>query len=306
MFKKKYLLLELDPFEAEFYHLPEFVPYFEKDQKKFDAEGFDWELSLKAMRTLVSEEDCPEYKLYRLFIRKWSLYQKLSEATEAEKWAEAEKTIERILAIDLLDPSAYLNLGLVARSQENFQKSRQSFLKGLELVKYKTPFLAGLAKTYETIGNFEDAIYHWNEIIEESNKNLEETLSCDILEAAYRDALHKLVEKKVFKFNAEYESKASSIEFAKTTESSQAIYEQEELPGMFTQNSKLSQELEPDYYYERLMRKIFQKHFNDKDALTKLGVKLVHHKLTKLAVRVLERVYQLGETESSQGMSLRA
>lgn len=289
--------MELDPFEAELYHLPEFVPYFDKDQKKFDSNGFDWELSLKAMRTLVSEEDCPEYKLYKLFIRKWSLYQKLTEATNEEKWSEAEKTIERILAIDLLDPSAYLNLGLVSRSQGNFKKSIQSFNKGLELVKYQTPFLAGLARTYEEVGNFEDAIYHWNQIIEISNKNLEETLASEILESAYREALQKLLEKKVFKFNSESKNKNSTIEFARSTDSSQAIYEREEAPQLFTNNIKISQELEPDQYYERLMRKIFQKNFNDKEVLTKLGVKLVHHKLTKLAVRVLERVYQLGESD---------
>jgi tetratricopeptide (TPR) repeat protein len=267
VFKKKYLLLELDPFEAEFYHLPEFVPYFEKDQKKFDHEGFNWDLSLKAMRTLVSEEDCPEYKLYKLFIRKWSLYQKLTDTTQAEEWNDCEKTIEKILAIDLLDPSAYLNLGMVSRTQGKFHKARQSFLKGLEIVKYKTPFLSGLAKTYESIGNFEDAIYHWSQVIELSKKNLEETLANDILETAFKEATAKLIEKKVYKAKHD---KASS------------------------------QDLEPDLYHEKLMRKIFQKHFNDKETLTKLGIKLVHHKLNKLAVKVLERVYQLTESETNQ------
>lgn len=298
MFKKKYLLLELDPFEAEFYHLPEFVPYFEKDQKSFDREGFDWDLALKAMRNLVNEEDCSEYKLYKLFTRKWSLYQKLTESTKNENWTEAENTIERILAIDLLDPSAYLNLGLIARSQGDFQKSIQSFHKGLELVKYKSPFLAGLAKTFEALGNFEDAIYYWNEIIEESNKDLEETLNNEILVTAYKEAVTKLIEKQVYKFKISPETQNSSIEFARSSKTSQAIYEMENIPKLFTKDSKLSQELEPDYYYETLMRKIFQKHFNDKEALTKLGVKLVHHKLTKLAVRVLERVYQLSESEN--------
>jgi tetratricopeptide (TPR) repeat protein len=269
VFKKKYLLLELDPFEAEFYHLPEFVPYFEKDQKKFDQDGFDWDLSLKAMRTLVSEEDCAEYKLYKLFIRKWGLYQKLTEATQAEAWNDCEKTIEKILAIDLLDPSAYLNLGMISRAQGKVQKARQSFLKGLEIVKYKTPFLTELAKTYEVIGNFEDAIYHWNQVIEISKKNLEETLGNDILNNAYKEAMTKLIEKKIFKLK---ETKSSN------------------------------QDLEPDLYHENLMRKIFQKHFNDKEILTKLGVNLVHHKLNKLAVKVLERVYQLTESEANQNL----
>ena len=38
MFGNKFLLLELDPFEAEYYHLPQFVPYLQKEQKHLKKE----------------------------------------------------------------------------------------------------------------------------------------------------------------------------------------------------------------------------------------------------------------------------
>ena len=65
MFGNKFLLLELDPFEAEYYHLPQFVPYLQKEQKHLKKEGFSWDKAVDAMSALVKEEDCEEYKLYK-------------------------------------------------------------------------------------------------------------------------------------------------------------------------------------------------------------------------------------------------
>lgn len=237
--KSKYLLLELDKFEAELYHLPDFVPYFNSDQKKLAKEGFQWDLSVEAMRKLIKEEDCEEYKLYRLFVRKWPLYDSLTQAIKAERYQDAERIIDNILAIDSLDPSAYLNLAHVLCKQSQYYRSEQVYYQGLDLVRHRTPFLIGLARVYEAFGKLEDAIHMWNVVFEESVDNTE--------------ALESLIKHRVY------------------------------------QNSQL----DPGLNFERLMIKEFQKAFNNIDALTKLGVKLVHYKLTKLAVKVFERVYQL-------------
>lgn len=261
MFGNKYLLLELDKFEAELYHLPDLVPYHSADQKKLDKDGFDWDLAVKAMKTLIKEDDCDEYKPYKLFVRKWGLYDELNKHILNKEFKEAEKVIDKILSIDLLDPSAYLNLGLVFRSQKEYYKSEQAYLKGLDLVVFRTPFLIGLARTYEELGKFEDVIYTWNQVANESHNE---------------EALEKLIEYKVYR---------NSIEDLKK----QKITEQASL------------NLEPGINFETLMRKEFQKSYNDIEALTKLGTRLVHHKLTELAVKVLERVYQLSQV---QGVTL--
>jgi tetratricopeptide (TPR) repeat protein len=257
VFGNKYLLLELNKLEAELYHLPDLVPYHSADQKKLTKDGFDWNLAVKAMKTLIKEDDCDEYKLYKLFVRKWDLYEELTKLINNENFKEAEKIVDKILSIDLLDPSAYLNLGLIFRSQKEYYKSEQAYLKGLDLVIYRTPFLTGLAKTYEALGKFEDAIYTWNQVANESHNH---------------EALEKLIEHKVY---------LGSIEDLKK----QKITQQESL------------NLEPGINFETLMRKEFQKSYNDVEALTKLGTRLVHHKLTELAVRVFERVYQLSQVQ---------
>lgn len=251
MFGQKYLLLELDPHDSEYYHLPELVPYPQKEQKKLDSEGFKWDLAIKSMKALIGKEDCPEYKLYKLFIKKWPHYEKLNEATKNKEWNEAEKIIDKILSIDLLDPSAYLNLGYVFRSQNEFYKARQAYQKGQDLVDNSIPFMAGLARTYEKMGKLEDAIYAWYKISQEKDKASEKDI---------KDAIEKLMKHKVYR---------------------------KDIRG----------ELQAGENYERLMRKAFQKSFNNVEELTKLGVKLVHHQLTKLAVKVFERVYQLSQTK---------
>lgn len=246
--KSKYLLLELDKFEAEFYHLPDFVPYFNSDQKKLSKDGFQWDLSVEAMRKLIKEDDCDEYKLYRLFVRKWPLYDALTQAIQTEQYTEAEKIAEQILAIDLLDPSVYLNLASVLCRQGHYYKAEQTYHKGLDLVKHRIPFLIGLAELYEALGKLEDAIHMWNQVLEESGENVE--------------AIENLIKHQVY------------------------------------QNSQL----DPGINFERLMMKEFQKAFNNVDTLTKLGVKLVHYKLTKLAVKVFERVYQLSDSTAKQAI----
>ncbi len=253
MFGQKYLLLELDPQDAEYYHLPELVPYPQKEQKRLDSEGFKWDLAIKSMQALTHKEDCAEYKLYKLFIKKWPLYQKLDEATKEKDWKQAEKIIDRILSIDLLDPSAYLNLGYVFRSQKQFYKAKQAYQKGQDLVENDAPFIAGLARTYEKMGKLEDAVYAWYSISQDQAK---------LFDNYIKEANQKLIKLKVYKRN-------------------------------------LKGDLVADENYELLMRKAFQKSFNDAEQLTKLGVKLVHHQLTKLAVKVFERVYELSQVKAA-------
>jgi tetratricopeptide (TPR) repeat protein len=291
VFKKKYLLLELDPFEAEFYHLPELVPYFEHEQKKLEQLGFNWDITVDAMRALVKEENCEEYKLFKLFIRKWEHYQRLTQSLEKQDYKDAQKAIDKILAIDLLDPSAYFNLAYVFRMQGEYLRSEQAYHKGLELVTYKAPFYLGLAKNYEAIGKFEDAIYFWNEAyLQDQDTNSAESTN-SILISAYQDALEKLIDYRVFKTTATTINPKSVIEFAKSSKNSRAIYEQELPHEIDSESSETG--FEPDINFEKLMRKVFEKNFNNLDRLNKLGIELVHHKLTSFAVRVFERVYQL-------------
>lgn len=257
MFGNKYLLLELDKLEAEFYHLPNVVPYLAKHQKKLDKDGFDWNDCIEAMTKLIKEDDCDEYKPYKLFIRKWPLYADLSLASKEKRYKDARKIIDKILSIDLLDPSAYLNLGYCFRSEKEYHRAEQAYRKGLELVEHQIPFLTGLAKTYEELGKFEEAIYLWNQIHNENGSP---------------EALRRLLDLKVYQ----------------TTLSAEEI-----------KNSKLKElrdgDLSPGVNFERLMLKEFQKSYNDIDALTKLGVRLVHNKFNKLALKVFERVYQLSK-----------
>ena len=48
------------------------------------------------------------------------------------------------------------------------------------------------------------------------------------------------------------------------------------------------------------MRKEFQEYYNNIEGLTQLGVKLVHHQYTKLAVKVFDRVYQLSRIQGRE------
>lgn len=309
MFGKKYLLLELDPFEAELYHLPDLVPYGKNEQKKLSKDGFSWDLAVEAMKILIKEDDCDEYKRYKLFIKKWDYYKQFTDQSAQANWKEAEKSISKILSIDLLDPSAYLNLGFTYRSQGEYLKAELSYLKGLELTRFKAPFMSGLAKVYEELGKFEEAIFTWYQIIDEhanldsKNSDTNSDSYIPVIKQVADEALDKLIEGKVYKRVEDgvvLNPNKTLIEFAHSSNKSQAIYEREEPDLTSIEKRQSIEKLEPDVNFERLMMKSFQRQYNDVEALTKLGVKLVHHQFTKLAVKVFERVYQLSQLEGKK------
>lgn len=260
MLKSRFLLLELDKYEADFYHLPQFVPYLKQDQESLELEGFNWEKSIEAMKCLLKEHDFEEYKLYKQFVKKWDYYKILSKCIKEENWSEAEKTIDKILSIDLLDPSAYLNLGYISRIQKHLNKAEQSYLKGLELIDKGIPFLTGLAKTYEELGKIDDAIYVWQEIFDLSKDGQNE------------EAMEMLVKHKVYKKTEKRDPKTKKKFF----------------------------NFEPDENFERLMRKRFQRNYNNLIVLTDLGLKLIEESFTKLAIKVFERVYHLSQLEGKE------
>lgn len=288
--KQKYLLLEPSRLETEFYHLPSFVPYSTWEQKKLKQSGFDWEKSVQAMIALIKEGDCEEYKLYKLFIKKWPLYKELNSFIKEKNWRSSEKLINKILQIDLLDPSAYLNYGFVLRSQRKFYQAEQAYLKGLDLISYQTPFLTGLAKTYEELGKFEDAIFAWNKVFELSgnNESLNRLSSLGVYDSeSVRLFLDPANNPRV---------QVASIEEFKSTNS---ILEDNLHDDV---ESALSHEdnLKPGPNFERLMCKVFQDSYNDLETLNKLGVKLAHYQYTDLAVKVLDRVYQLSRIQGQE------
>jgi tetratricopeptide (TPR) repeat protein len=263
MLGTKYLLLELEKFEADFYHLPVFVPYLKKDQDGLKTQGFDWELAVEAMRTLSSEKDYEEYKPYKLFVKKWEHYKLLSQSLKNEEWQEAEKIVNKILSIDLLDPSAYLNLGFVSRSQREFEKAEQAYTKGLELMPDAIPFLAGLARTYEELGKIDDAIYTWKRIVD---------LTKDTNSSEHEEAFDMLVKHRVYQ-KIQYRDQKTLRKTSKYV---------------------------PDENFERLMRRTFQKNYHNIEALTELGLKLIQESYTKLAIKVFERVYQMSRIEGKE------
>ncbi len=295
VFKKKYLILELDAFEAEFYHLPQFVPYFEKDQKKLDTHGFDWNSCVEAMKYLLEEDSCDEYRLYKLFVKKWDYYKKLTSYIDSKNYTEAQKIVNQILSVDILDPSVYLNLGNIYFCQSQFLKAQQAYLKGLEIVDFKTPFLAGLAKTYEAIGHYDDAMFYWFEVFNWSlaHKEIEEL---DLLNQVFEDSISSLLRLKVFD---------------KLVEDSEQVAQQDPLviPDAIPRSLvKLDQdygaEFVPGHNFLRMMRRSFTMNYNQQQKLNSLGVKLVHHKFTDFAVKVFERVYELSHFKQNQELVL--
>lgn len=262
MLGDKYLLLEIDQAEADFYHLPSFVPYLKVQQGQLNETGFDWELSVQAMRSLIEEMDIDEYKPYKLFVKKWDHYKVLSSMIKEERWQEAERVIERILSVDLLDPSAYLNLGYISRHQGRYNKAEQSYMKGLELLPDSLPFLAGLARVYEKLGKIDDAIYSWKRIWDLAADDQHES----------EEAINMLVKHQVFH---KFEKRDPKTKRKNVTYS-------------------------PGPNYEKLMRKEFQNNYNDIESLTELGLKLIKEKYSKLAIKVFERVYQLSQMQAQE------
>lgn len=173
MFGSKYLLLELDKTEADFYHLPVYAPYLKKHQTNLKEFGFEWDLAVAAMQSLIAEMDVEEYKPYKLFIRKWPFYKELTKDIKDENWLGAEKLIDKILSIDLLDPSAYLNLGFIFRQMQQFQKAEQAYYKGLELLPDSVPFISGMARNYDEWGKKSEAIDSWKKVMELSEDHSE-------------------------------------------------------------------------------------------------------------------------------------
>lgn len=247
----------MDKNEADFYHLPAYVPYLKKYQKNLKEFGFDWDLAVHAMQCLIEEMDAEEYKPYKLFIRKWSFYKELSKQIKEENWLEAEKIIDKILSIDLLDPSAYLNLGFIFRRMEKYEKAEQAYKKGQELMPESAPFMAGLARTYDECGKREQAIDAWQALISKIDNESE-------LAEAYQMLEQYNVFRKVEKEDPR--TKAKKIDYV------------------------------PAAKYDDMMHKEFLACGDDIDALTKLGLKLTKSGQTKVAMKVFAKVYELSKS----------
>lgn len=307
MFTKNFLLLELDAFEAEFYHLPPYVPYFQSEQKNLEKNGFSWDSCIKAIKSLLEQDTSPEYKQYKLFVKKWPLYQQLTTSLDAQKWHEAEKFASKILSIDLLDPCAYYNLGYIFRNLGNPYQAEISYRKGMELVTIKIPFLAGLAKTYQEINKLDDAMYYWHEVYQQSHDELEKI---PIIASTVSEAEGALINLKVFRSNSKIANK-SFIGFVNSSDTNTAIYEQETIDLVSDLQNPLSDKvLEPDENYIRLVQRSFHLNFNEREKLNDIGVKLVHYgrqqevtkssEMTELAVKIFERVYELSKRFESR------
>ncbi len=142
---------------AQFHHLPEHVPLIVEEDAK-PPQGYDFNQGVVAMRRLLEEApDAPGSYLYRLYVRKWPLWQKAAPMLETGRVAEAIPVLVSVLDVDPDCPLTCFQLGFCFRATGEYEKSESFYKKALTLAPDAGWIHSNLGRTYAVWGKEEEA-----------------------------------------------------------------------------------------------------------------------------------------------------
>jgi tetratricopeptide (TPR) repeat protein len=142
---------------AEFHHLPEHVPLILVAGAP-PPPGYNFAEGVKAMeRLLQTAPNVPGSYLYRLYLRKWPLWQKAAPLLEAARVVEAIPILVEALDIDPDCPLTCFQLGFCFRATGEFEKSVSFYQKALTLAPDAGWIYSNLGRTYAAWGRAEEA-----------------------------------------------------------------------------------------------------------------------------------------------------
>ena len=142
---------------ASFHHLPEHVPLLSEDGGTRNG-GYNFADGVKAMKRLLeASPDVPGSYLYRLYVRKWPLWQQAAPLLEAGRVVEAIPILVEALDLDPDCPLTCFQLGYCFRATGEHEKSVSFYEKALTFSPDAGWIHSNLGRTYEAWGKEEEA-----------------------------------------------------------------------------------------------------------------------------------------------------
>lgn len=142
---------------AQFHHLPEHVPLLVEEDENTRG-GYDFARGVEAMRRLLDEApDAPGSYLYRLYLRKWSLWRGAAPLLEAGRIVEAIPLLVQALDIDPECPLTCFQLGYCFRGTGEYEKSESFYQKAMSLAPEAGWIHSNLGRTYLQWEKYEEA-----------------------------------------------------------------------------------------------------------------------------------------------------
>ncbi len=134
---------------AQFHHLPEHVP-LRLAEGETPPGGYNFTQGVQAMdRLLEAAPNVPGSYLYRLYLRKWPLWQEAAPLLESGRVAEAIPILVRALDLDPDCPLTCFQLGFCFRATGEFEKSEDFYQKAMTLAPDAGWIYSNLGRTYE-------------------------------------------------------------------------------------------------------------------------------------------------------------
>jgi tetratricopeptide (TPR) repeat protein len=142
---------------AQFHHLPEHVPLI-VEANDAPAQSYDFARGVQAMEYLLkAAPDAPGSYLYRLYIRKWPLWQKAAPLLESGRVVEAIPILVGVLDLDPDCPLTCFQLGFCFRATGEYEKSESFYKKAMMLAPEAGWIHSNLGRTYVLWGHEEQA-----------------------------------------------------------------------------------------------------------------------------------------------------
>lgn len=147
--KPRLVMVKVPHWKVRFFGLPEELPVLLEPGENFDPRKrvYDFGGGLQAMEVFLALR--PQDKsspAYRLFLKKWPLYQEFFKAVDAEQFEAARGLIRKILALDVKEPAVHFYLGSLSTQFGDYAQAEKEYRMCLELYSGYGPAYINLAR----------------------------------------------------------------------------------------------------------------------------------------------------------------
>jgi len=147
--KPRLVMVKVPHWKVRFFGLPEDLPVLLEPGEKFNpgSRVYDFGSGLQAMDVFVAlrprDKSAPAFRLFR---KKWPLYQGFFKAVDAEKFEDARRYLNELLALDAKEPAVHFYLGSLSTQFGDYAQAEKEYRNCLGLYPGHGPAYINLAR----------------------------------------------------------------------------------------------------------------------------------------------------------------
>ncbi|MCK5242685.1 tetratricopeptide repeat protein [bacterium] len=154
--KPRLVMVQVPSWKTTFFGLPQELPLLIKPGEKFTGKSkhYDFTEGISAMEVFIALRPKEQQsQAYRLFIKKWPLYQNFFKAVEQEKYAEAAQWLDTIIGIDPKEPAVHFYWGSLNTQTKKYAAAEKSYQACIEAYPGYGPAYINLARLVKSRGD---------------------------------------------------------------------------------------------------------------------------------------------------------